>query len=453
MAPFSPIYGDSGGLVSHLEGMGKSKARARQLERARKCRRQANRENARALQARQFAYSILMTGSEPGKLTNSMLWNSIPPPPKTAVYQALREICEKIVGLARKSMKEVREGLPPNTVISFDGSWEHRRNANRCLFTVIQQGTGKVVFSTVISRKIEENDPHFCANPILMEATGLKLAVECLKDNPNIIGYVHDNDAKADKIIREAGWEIKAHLDPGHCFNGFKRRLDNFEGTHGHILKDIRDSLTRWMKMCCLFNGSDEEKLSLWRNCLNHYCGDHSQCPAHKPTDKVWRYADNPEMRKLLSKFLESIEPMVLGIRPEYSTQSNESFHKEKLKYATKDGKWGWTWEARMMCAVLDRNMANWKLKLFDLLKLPPLDPFCRYVLECRENDRIERNRMRNTEEFRRRSVEERERERIEKNRIAADQRQYCYDLKQPYFLMRWGMWPDIGQFPAPFRA
>ena len=63
--------------------------------------------------------------------------------------------------------------MGPETVISFDGSWEHRRNSSRCLVTVIEQKTGRVIESVVIGRKVREDDPTFCLEPGKMEGMGL----------------------------------------------------------------------------------------------------------------------------------------------------------------------------------------------------------------------------------------------------------------------------------------
>ena len=38
-----------------------------------------------------------------------------------------------------------------------------------------------------------------------MEAKGLILALKTLAQCPNIVGYVHDNDAPARKILNESG--------------------------------------------------------------------------------------------------------------------------------------------------------------------------------------------------------------------------------------------------------
>jgi hypothetical protein len=64
------------------------------------------------------------------------------------------------------------------------------------------------------------------------------------------------------------------------------------------------------------------------------------------------------------------------------------------LKYANKDIKWGFTWEARVACAVLDRNVPNWKFQIFDKLHLPRLDPVLRKELEGEEAARLDRKKQ-----------------------------------------------------------
>ena len=61
----------------------------------------------------------------------------------------------------------------PETVISFDGTWEHRRNSSSCLVTVIEQKAGRVMECVVIGRKVREGDPTFCLEPRKMEGIGL----------------------------------------------------------------------------------------------------------------------------------------------------------------------------------------------------------------------------------------------------------------------------------------
>ena len=50
-----------------------------------------------------------------------------------------------------------------------------------------------------------------------------------------------------------------------------------------------------------------------------------------------------------LKGFLDATQFVIEKCCGIYSTQSNESLHRRKLKFATKDVKWGFTWHARAM--------------------------------------------------------------------------------------------------------
>ena len=87
----------------------------------------------------------------------------------------------------------------------------------------------------------------------------------------------------------------------------------------------------------------------------------------------------------MLKKFLESTEFILECADPLYSTQINEAFHRIKLKYASKDVKWGFAWESRMCYAILDKNESHWKQKLYNFLWLPELSVANRLFLENEE--------------------------------------------------------------------
>ena len=93
-----------------------------------------------------------------------------------------------------------------------------------------------------------------------------------------------------------------------------------------------------------------------------------------------------------LKKFVNSTEFIIESCSTEFDTQSNESFNRTKLKYATKDVKCGKSWEYRMMCAVLDRNEEYWKLELYDRLELGERSADCRSFLMMWEDARLKQS-------------------------------------------------------------
>ena len=358
------------------------------------------RARRRVIDPRQLAFSIIVTGSEPGKVQDVFLWNDLELPSQNDLNTAVQEVCRRIKAMARESMDQVKASLDSPTCISFDGSWEHRRNASRCLFTVIQQGTGKVIDSVVISRKVAKDDPTFCSAPNMMESRGLALMINRLRDNENIVAYVHDNDAKARKMIQRSGWQIKEYLDPGHVFKAFERKLQKFNSKNGRILKEIEGSLKKWLRTVVKSSKDADTKAEMWKNCVGHFIGDHQHCH-HEPKEcKLWSFHNNANAVKLLKEFLESTEFIVRTVSPEFSTQTNESLHLLKARYANKDIRWGPTWDARVMAAVLDRNVPYWKERLYVEMGLPPLSPVNLLKLRREEWERIQRKRLVHSEQY-----------------------------------------------------
>jgi hypothetical protein len=81
-----------------------------------------------------------------------------------------------------------------------------------------------------------------CA-PETLEVIALIHLLPELMQLPQIVGYVHDNDAKTRKVIRESGWGIQEFLDPGHASNSFQKALQK-----ASFNEDISSRLTRWMR-------------------------------------------------------------------------------------------------------------------------------------------------------------------------------------------------------------
>ena len=188
---------------------------------------------------------------------------------------------------------------------------------------------------------------NYCGHSNRMEAKALSLAIDRLGQCPNIVGYVPHNDASAGKIIREGGWEIIEYLDAGHSVKAFERRVTNFNRRNCQVMRGIEGALKSWMATLLKSDEPVEEKVRQWNNALNHLSGDHSNCRHGDCNTTKWDLAEDSD-----------------------AVDSLKSFHRMKLKFATKDVHWGFTWNARMMCAVLENNMKGWKEVLFHELGL-----------------------------------------------------------------------------------
>ena len=227
-----------------------------------------------------------------------------------------------------------------------------------------------------------------------------------MKDDKRITAYVHDNDAKARSMIRKAKWNIREILDSGHCFKAFERKLQKFKAAHKGMIDDIEESMKKWLRMVIKSGRDSKTKGKMWTDSLAHFMGDHRLCEHGHKECPVWRYKDDPNAVKLLKEFLEQTQFIPEAVSHEYTTQSNESFHLLKLLYATKDIQWGFTWGARMRCAVLDRNWPHWKEALYDMMHLPRLSEEILTKLRKDEEERLRRRQFIHSEEYVRRQFE-----------------------------------------------
>jgi hypothetical protein len=277
----------------------------------------------------------------------------------------------------------------------------------------------------VVGRKFNNLDRKFCAVSQNMEVHALRLAIPELRALGKIIEYVHDNDAKAKNAIKAAGWNIIEKLDPGHSLKSFDRKLINFNKDHENVLAEIGDRLRRFLKKLMYLDvavdrgaNRKEAKLRYWRNAALHFSGHHEGCPCqHDPKQAppaVWSRAGNAESMQLLRDFLKKTEKVVELVDGEFSTQLNESINRSKTSFADKDRQWRGSWEARMACAVLDRNVENWRLTLYDRLNLPELSGTSLFILENLEKRRLARKVMKTSTEYRNKQRAKRKAERKE---------------------------------------
>jgi hypothetical protein len=235
-----------------------------------------------------------------------------------------------------------------------------------------------------------------------MEVTGLARLIDHLKNCPEIVGYVHDNDAKTRKLIKLSDWEIAEYLDPGHAMKSFDRILQKKQY---ESLIPLRESLRSFMFYLLkgIQSGDDgikpfsiDEKLKHWQNVLNHYRGDHSQCPIHHDDscmkwEPLRNLSTSNEASSILGSFVAETKWILEKCDGRYSTQANESINRIKVTYANKDVKWWVTYVARMACAVLDRNMPFWKITLREKLGLVQLSPYVRTQMINYEEERLKR--------------------------------------------------------------
>jgi hypothetical protein len=161
-------------------------------------------------------------------------------------------------------------------------------------------------------------------------------------------------------LINKSGWGIEEKLDPSHAMKSFERIVNKYP-----VLNEIAESMRKFMKRLLHWSHvSVEQKQSAWVNVFLHCCGNDEFCPFEYKDKGYWIPMEREEVRRALHSFLEDTKSILAKCNSEFSTQTNEPFHRLKLKYATKDVKWNSTWEARMAW--------NFLYKSLELPRLPP---------------------------------------------------------------------------------
>jgi hypothetical protein len=253
--------------------------------------------------------------------------------------------------------------MTKNTVIAFDGAWSHRRRAKECVVTIIDTRQKKVVDYEVVTKTKCGVPGDWDGSANGMELEALKRLLKRWVGDENVSGVVHDNDAKASKLIHDLKWKVDEYFDPNHVYKQFERRWNSCPHKH---LRGVHARLQMWFRYLMQCDCSIEQKQKLWMNSLEHYKGNHKDCPREHPDSppggpliKTEKAAE--ELQHILDETVELLARALRGL----NTQLNESFNSLKAKFASKDTSWRVSWPSRIDCTVLQMNSeAEWRIPL-----------------------------------------------------------------------------------------
>lgn len=347
--------------------------------------------------ALRFTFSILVTGCTFTQGELLFLWNDIWPPSKTSFYEAQKRIAQLILNFAKQSCRYWRSLLPAKSIIAFDGSWSHRRNADFCLVDFIDVATGRVVDFEIISKKYGENK--FTGPSNAMEVEGIRRMIPRWINDKRIIAYVHDKDSKSRKLINQLGWNVTEIIDSNHAVKSLRRKFQKIKVKSPTKLRGLKLPLERFFHCLLKLDVTAEEKKKYWMNVEQHFSGNHSNCIEHKET-KPWKDIDVGNNRKVLKEFLEKTSVLFDKCDGIHSTQACESLHAVKAHFAPKMISWKSSWCARVCASILDINEMYWSMKLYDQLQLPPLTPAIKKKLMDIDLNKWKLRRIRHTEQY-----------------------------------------------------
>jgi hypothetical protein len=182
-------------------------------------------------------------------------------------------------------------------------------------------------------------------------------------------------------------------------------------------LRGLQTKLRKWFLFLTHSTHTPEQREAHWLNPLEHFCGNHANCPVDHPNSKLRvSLAGNPTGREQLQAFLRRTAKLVRQTRKDLNTQLCESFNAVKAHFANNTYSWKFSWPVRAMCAVMQLNTPeSWKFEPFRASRLPRLHESTIRLLAGRAAEQAEQNSSRRALEF-----EDREKTRGTSNRGTA---------------------------------
>jgi hypothetical protein len=173
--------------------------------------------------------------------------------------------------------------MTKTTVIAFDGAWSHRHRTKECVVTIIETRQKKVVGHEVVTKTKCGVPGEWDGFANGMELETLTRRLKRWVGDENVSGVVHDNDAKASKLIHELKWNVNEYFDSNHVYKQFERRWNSCPHKN---LRGVHPRLQMWFRYLIQCDCSIEQKQKLWMNSIEHFKGNHKHCPREHPDSR-----------------------------------------------------------------------------------------------------------------------------------------------------------------------
>lgn len=376
--------------------MGRHSKRRAQLANAREKQMNRPRRENSSLNPLAFVLSILFEGAAFVEIERLFSWHNITTPGRSTYYRYLPQVEQAIEQLAEESCRLNWVLMDPSSIIAFDGSWSQRRNALHHVVDFIDCKRKKVVFFSFKEKDNHKLKGNYAGSSNGMELAGIKDFVDFAHFDSRIVGYCHDRDAKSSKFLKECGWNIPELIDKNHMSKSFDRIFAEINTANDNALYGLHGRLRSYLNILYYLDEDVETKKMHWQNALRHYTGNHEKClhdkiqfddnddeddNEKKKTKRksfTWKNKHNPQAVNALKELLKKTSFLFDKVGLSTSTQLCECLHSLKARLASKQINWQSSWRARVCAAILDINEGyGWRLKLYERLKLPELNPDC----------------------------------------------------------------------------
>ena len=386
-----------------------------------------------------MAIACIENGSTYTKSRGILAAQGIESPPKSTYYYNQRKVNATVKELCNESLKKEADKMTPNTVITLDGAYAHRRNSSMCHAAFMNHTTNKIVAGSVVTKARKGGDFYGSSN---------MLETECIRRNLQQIDinkvekFCHDRDNKTGDLMAKAKPGINEIIDANHAKKGFetcwKKLINGVYNATTSIKKSavnnakkaitfvtnveykknftgLKTHVKRWFEYLLKKKDWNADKKAIkWKNVEQHVIGNHDACNHRKNVKYVWKKGvQNEFLRNDFHSFVEDTQKIFLNVDPNVSTNKNESLHAEASRIADKNVPWGRdSYEARISYTYLKHNEpenCSQMIRERNRVKSNIVD---QRFIEERARERVQRSATRSTPEYK-----ESERKRREKFR------------------------------------
>ena len=377
-------------------------------------RRNERSSSSKRINSRTFAFAVLANGgtySQQKRILNDM---NIIAPSSASFYKHQKVILEEAGRMATESMSKARASMNAHSILSFDGHYLHRRNANECEVDIMDE-RGLIVEHEVKTRIGSRRKGNYVGPSNMMESAALSDAIKRM-DPICFDGYVHDRDNKSRVIMDRLVPGKQEFHGPNHAMKGYDRCWSKLlQGGYGSkcgssqsrskLFHGLGSRLKAWFLFLLSAIFSIPEKIAKWKNSLNHYLGDHSNCdPPHEQKEKcfLWKKGlENMSLRHELDGFLEETSSILKSVDRRFSTNQNESYHAEAAKFAPKRIAWCGSYEGRMNIAICSHNNPmTWKEELRRRVHADKLHPQVEMQIKQMNETNAKKSTMKKSDKY-----------------------------------------------------
>ena len=206
-----------------------------------------------------------------------------------------------------------------------------------------------------------------------MEAEAFKRMIPRLMKKGKITELIKDGDVKISKIIQDFHWGVDVKNDPNHQLLNFDTVFKKWDELCNKKLYGLKKRILSYLKNILYEPSTTDQKLKKWENAINHFTGNHENCPPHS-VSKLWIHRNDQSAVDCLKGLVNELTSVIKEFERGHTTNYNENFHSIKARLLLKNNFQGYWALGRILVSILQyNNPDNWIFKLFDYFHLAAL--------------------------------------------------------------------------------